>query len=785
MRLDSLRLQGFSPAFPGVVDLPFRDIPPGLIAIVGSNGAGKTTLLETTPAAIFRMMPSNDGADPVTYAQSREAFLDLAFTFDEVGSFRARLNLDGGQKRKTDAVLEAVQADGSRVPLSDGKVTTYDAAIRSRFPSFDLFINSAFAAQGRGDEFTRRAPSKRKELFYEFLALQHYGVKARTALDAADLVSDARLRLTVEVESLERDTAEAIVEALDQRARELLADGGAAELRQAALRTTLQDLEARSAMLADQVAAFASATHRVTTLERELTARRDERAGLDRVRTNADETLSVDRIRLTNARDEEVRAAAAKIAGNQKLQGMKAQILAAVEAMKGVDQQLAAARAALSVAQADRQRGQVELQDVERQLAALAPIAERFTRSKTDAGLLESVPCGGQDAFAACQFLVNATAANARIADLEAQLRPKAELADQIAGVSRQLQATQREAFEAQELITRLEGEKTAHEAYAKYQVALADSDARIEQLTAGQQKAEADAARLIDEAVARRDVRVQEIDASISALNITVGRLVGDLNTAKLDLTTTAEGNTQAADVQRELDAARREWDYVTATIARVTSLQQELEHRRHELTAKRERLEVIRGRLAQVEQLLVEWKDLAKALTKLPEIEIDNAGPTISARTNELLASCFGPRFTLELVTQVQKADGSGMKDDFTVRVIDNEKGGDWRDIRAFSGGQRTILQEALMCAISLYVNERSPLPIRTLWRDETGAALDAENAIAYVQMLRRVRELGNLHHVFFISHNAEAAALADAQIQVRDGQASIVYPPFSEAA
>jgi ABC-type dipeptide/oligopeptide/nickel transport system ATPase component len=34
---------------------------------------------------------------------------------------------------------------------------------------------------------------------------------------------------------------------------------------------------------------------------------------------------------------------------------------------------------------------------------------------------------------------------------------------------------------------------------------------------------------------------------------------------------------------------------------------------------------------------------------------------------------------------------------------------------------------------------------MPIRTLWRDETGAALDATNGAQYIQMLRKVRELG----------------------------------------
>jgi DNA repair exonuclease SbcCD ATPase subunit len=201
----------------------------------------------------------------------------------------------------------------------------------------------------------------------------------------------------------------------------------------------------------------------------------------------------------------------------------------------------------------------------------------------------------------------------------------------------------------------------------------------------------------------------------------------------------------------------------------------------------AKRTRLVDVRRRLAIVHAELVEWRDLKKALDKggLPDLEIDAAGPTITATTNALLTSCYSTRFTVELVTQVEKADKSGMRDEFTVKVMDNEAGGDWRDIAQLSGGEKTVVQEALMCAIALYVNERAPMPIRTLWRDETGAALDPQNAIAYVHMLRKVLELGNFHHVFFISHNAAAAALADTQIQVGGGTATIVSPPFMEAA
>src|SRR5690606_31089838 len=156
------------------------------------------------------------------------------------------------------------------------------------------------------------------------------------------------------------------------------------------------------------------------------------------------------------------------------------------------------------------------------------------------------------------------------------------------------------------------------------------------------------------------------------------------------------------------------------------------------------------------------------------------------ISATANALLLHCMGGQFSIDLVTQVEKRDGGEMRDLFTVRVVDNHHApGQWRELRQLSGGQKTIVQEALMCAIAIFVNAHAPRPIHTLWRDETGAALDAQNALQYVEMLRKVRELGALHQVFFVTHNHEAANLADAQIVVADGRAAIVLPPFNKAA
>ena len=96
--------------------------------------------------------------------------------------------------------------------------------------------------------------------------------------------------------------------------------------------------------------------------------------------------------------------------------------------------------------------------------------------------------------------------------------------------------------------------------------------------------------------------------------------------------------------------------------------------------------------------------------------------------------------------------------------------------RALRGHSA-ERVIVDEALRAAIGLFKNNTNRHPIRTFFRDETTGALDPDNAVRYVAMLRRLIDLGGIHHLLFITHNPDAATLADTEIVVKDGQPTIV--------
>jgi ABC-type thiamine transport system ATPase subunit len=112
---------------------------------------------------------------------------------------------------------------------------------------------------------------------------------------------------------------------------------------------------------------------------------------------------------------------------------------------------------------------------------------------------------------------------------------------------------------------------------------------------------------------------------------------------------------------------------------------------------------------------------------------------------------------------------ADGKRQLEGCDVMVLDTV-GGREAEGSTFSGGERVMIGEALSLALSMLACRRAGLERPTLVRDESGAALDPENARVYVAMLRRAAELVGADKVLFVSHDPEVQALADARIEVR---------------
>lgn len=783
MRIDSLAIKGVL-AFQAPMTLDLRGLDEGLIAVVGANGEGKSTLLELPCAALFRQFPSRSDKELVDYATERDSYLEAVLTVD-TRRYRARVNLDG-VKRASDAILEEIGPDGNRRLLNDGKVTTYDAAVRERFPSLGLLLSSAFAAQNKKGSFVSLDKKGRKQLFAELLDLEPLQAMSDTARAAAGVVEQARGRLVAVRDLVARETGPDVTVFLEGLATALASDRVSTETRREVLRGQIDDLEARQALLGDPVAAYQAAAERVRTFETTLADRRTSRAAVDVRRTTADLTHVAESGKVTGRLTKALTEIDERLTNNRRLLDHKDAIAHAVARLAEVDGELDVVQTQQQ--ERRRQRGhEGEARDrVQRDLHAAELATQLLARAKADRAILDTVPCGGAGEFAGCQFLTNAQTAAQQIADLtaraeHAELKVLAlQIAERLLFLDRQLETDDRS-------ITKLRKERESLQVTAKRQTDLASAEARIQELETKRTDVQADAERDRHAAAARLEAERVRLDGDQQILDTAIAELDDELEFARGELAAKTVDHQRVTELLEALTAARADWDTVTKTLARLEAQTEDLARRRSELAAKRTEVTNVEGRLRQLEDELLDWHLLTKALARdgLPTLEIALAGPTVSAIATDLLLASFSGRFSLELVTQEAKADGKGLKEVFELKVMDNTRGGDARDLSDLSGGEQVIVDEALKNALAIYLNQRTTTPVRTCWRDETIGALDAENAPRYVAMLRRVRDIGGFSQIYFVSHNAEAAALADAQIHVGNGQAIIMRPPFAQAA
>jgi exonuclease SbcC len=226
---------------------------------------------------------------------------------------------------------------------------------------------------------------------------------------------------------------------------------------------------------------------------------------------------------------------------------------------------------------------------------------------------------------------------------------------------------------------------------------------------------------------------------------------------------------------------------EFETLKSETIPNLQAEIENIQSSATRAEEEISSItlaQGRMSQVQTKLDEinyqiacYSRVSKSFgpMEIQSFEIDCAGPEVSRLSNDLLFKCFSPRFSIRFVTQELKADGKGYKDEFDIFVYDqlNQREGSISDL---SGGEKTIVSEALSLGIALYNKEKNSIAWETLFRDEVSGALDDENAPRYIKMLRAAQAMGNFKKVYFICHQPELKAMADSRIVVENGALTV---------
>jgi DNA repair exonuclease SbcCD ATPase subunit len=241
----------------------------------------------------------------------------------------------------------------------------------------------------------------------------------------------------------------------------------------------------------------------------------------------------------------------------------------------------------------------------------------------------------------------------------------------------------------------------------------------------------------------------------------------------AKAALDTARRMALDVAEMERLLNAGIEEREETESQVRKTEREHSAAASRLEILEARAAELERVRAQIEQINQRLSDLKliELATGRNGVQVLEISAAGPGISKKINDLLESCYGSRFSVRFETLREKVSSPGeFAEDFDIKISDN---GREDSAAGLSGGEQVWIAAAISLGINIYNAERSPIRWETLWLDETAGGLDAENARAYINMLRKARELGRFHQILFVSHSLEVQSMADACLYFSNGE------------
>jgi exonuclease SbcC len=222
------------------------------------------------------------------------------------------------------------------------------------------------------------------------------------------------------------------------------------------------------------------------------------------------------------------------------------------------------------------------------------------------------------------------------------------------------------------------------------------------------------------------------------------------------------ARAVTAAAQANAFMESADKALESALAATERRSALSQRL-------VACGEQIGDMDRHIAHVEQEVARWSVFAKCMGNdgIIALAIDDAGPELSCRANELLMACYGPRFTVSIKTQLENAKGD-LREGFEVTVHDALRNTS-KNVGKMSGGERIWINECLTRAMALYLAEASSRRSSTLFSDEADGAFDAQHKRQFMAMKREVLRIGGYRQEYFISHTPELSEMADAVIDL----------------
>ena len=806
MKPKKLTLTGFAGIESGVgkgsitLDLDAISDDATLVALTGPNGAGKSTVMDNLHP--YRLMPSRATSySPAAfsyYDQLSQTEASKVLDWESAGKhYRSMLNFKvSGARRKTDAYLYEM-IDDEMVPVSlpdgtvsDGKTETYDSIVEHLLGSPETFFTSVFSAQNRRP-ISNYGNAEIKTLMADLLGLESIRDLGKRANAITAGIKPVYQQRRAELDAIERKEAE--LNGLQQQSLATQAHLADLDLQTPVLKKAVQESLVAVAKAEAQVAAEAEVQQRRVNLNTRLaesTARKQQYVNGVAAMLHATETAhnNVQRERRTEIEQlcHQETKAKAEIARLQDLIARADAINAAVKRSMEVQMLIDGDRREYDAIQVQLQ-GAAELDAlVNKSSVRLATLktqgsaeSSKLNELHARGALISEVPCAGTDLQGRCKLLGDAVKADKEI---PATIATVEKLREEYRTVKTRLEYEyeQRKSFAEMEakasgLLARMRGlENEIRDLAATVAEAplLADAqDQRIQWMErlnevhksirakeAAIQQSEAllikDEEKIQNESSEELQRRDQEILAISSELDGLPASNSNSLNQAKV--------HQQSAD-----EIWKNHEDKITSATAMHKTLEAQIAAIEKDLAAGAD----LQKKVDSLEQEIAHWTLLGKACGNdgIIALSIDDAGPTLSAYANDLLLTCYGPRFTVSIRTQVETAKGES-REGFDVVVFDAETEEE-KSVSTMSGGERVWINEALTRAIALYLAKEAGQQYQTLFTDEADGPLDPERKRMFMKMKREVLRIGGYHREFFISQTPELWEMADKIISIKE--------------
>ncbi|MFC1845756.1 SbcC/MukB-like Walker B domain-containing protein [Candidatus Dependentiae bacterium] len=199
--------------------------PYQLICLSGKNGHGKSALLDAITWAVWGQARKVSGAPKADANLLKLGQTQMMVCLDFLCNgqiYRVRREYTKTYGKPVAALDFGIlnQKENTVTPLTDKTIRATQQKIEQTIRlTFEAFTNSAFLRQGQANEFSKKSPKDRKEIFAQILGLQQYEDVRKLAMERAKDAVAKKTGLNALQEKIEAELSR--VEQLDQEINDL------------------------------------------------------------------------------------------------------------------------------------------------------------------------------------------------------------------------------------------------------------------------------------------------------------------------------------------------------------------------------------------------------------------------------------------------------------------------------------------------------------------------------------------------------------------------------------